>query len=137
MPFNITKSKILHVGTRNQKFDYDLCGTQIESVLSVKDLGVTVESNLKFSKQCKEAAAKANRMLGFIKRNFSFKSKDIVTSGAKRSEVLLRLTLGVSGPARPDPTRPDPTRPDPAVTLFTRRYLRNYKADLNRTFTIL
>ena len=78
MPFNINKSKILHVGTRNQKFDYELCGTQIESVQSVKDLGVTVESNLKFSKQCKEAAAKANRMLGFIKRNFTFKSKDII-----------------------------------------------------------
>ena len=78
MPFNINKSKIIHVGTRNQKFDYELCGTQIESVQSVKDLGVTVESNLKFSKQCKEAAAKANRMLGFIKRNFTFKNKDII-----------------------------------------------------------
>ena len=37
-----------------------------------------MESTLKFSKQCKEAAAKANRLLGFIKRNFSFKSKNII-----------------------------------------------------------
>ena len=78
MPFNINKCQILHVGSRNEKFDYELCGEKLKSAQSIKDLGVTVESNLKFSKQCKEAAGKANRMLGFIKRNFSFKSKDII-----------------------------------------------------------
>ncbi len=45
---------------------------------SVKDLGVTITSNLKFSQQCKEAAGKVNSMLGFIKRIFSFKNKDII-----------------------------------------------------------
>ena len=78
MPFNIDKCQILHVGTRNPKFDYELCGEKLKNSSKVKDLGVTVESNLKFAKQCKDAAAKANRMLGFIKRNFSFKSKEIV-----------------------------------------------------------
>ena len=78
MPFNINKCQILHVGSRNKKFDYDLCDEKLKSAQSVKDLGITVESNLKFSKQCKEAAGKANRMLGFIKRNFTFKSKDII-----------------------------------------------------------
>ncbi len=48
---------------------------KLESVHCVKD---TIASNLKFSQQCKEAAGKANRMLGFIKRNFSFKNKDII-----------------------------------------------------------
>ncbi len=50
-------------------------GTKLESVQCVKDLGVTVESSLKFTKQWKDAAEKANRMLGFINRNFSFKNK--------------------------------------------------------------
>ncbi len=31
--------------------------------------------SLKFSQKCKDAAGKANRMLGFISRNFSFKNK--------------------------------------------------------------
>ncbi len=55
-------------------------GTKLESVQSVKDLGVTVASNLKFSQQCKDAAGKANtcRMLGFINRHFSFKNKDVI-----------------------------------------------------------
>ena len=63
---------------KHQKYDYELCGTKLKSAQSVKDLGVTVESSFKFAKQCKDAAAKANRMLGFIKRNFSFKSKSII-----------------------------------------------------------
>ncbi len=48
---------------------------KLESVQCVKDLGVTIASSLKFSQQCKDAAGKANRMLGFINRNFSFKNK--------------------------------------------------------------
>ncbi len=55
-----------------------MSGEKLESVHCVKDLGVTITSNLKFSQQCKEAAGKANRMLGFIKRNFSFKNKYII-----------------------------------------------------------
>ena len=78
MPFNVNKCHILHVGTRNQKFDYEMNGVKLDSVQCVKDLGVSIASNLKFSRQCKDAAGKANRMLGFINRNFSFKNKDII-----------------------------------------------------------
>ncbi len=53
-------------------------GTKLESVQCVKDLGVPVVSSLKFSKQCKDAAGKANRMLGFVNRNVSFKTKDVI-----------------------------------------------------------
>ncbi len=66
------------LGTRNQKFDYEMNGTKLESVQSVKDLGVTIVSRIKFSQQCKDAAGKPNRMLGFINRNFSFKNKDVI-----------------------------------------------------------
>ncbi len=53
-------------------------GVKLESIHCVKDLGVTITSNLKFSQHRKEAACKANRMLGFINRFFSFKNKDII-----------------------------------------------------------
>ena len=78
MPFNVNKCHILQVGTRNRKFDYEMNGVKLKSIQCVKDLGVTIASNLKFSQQCKDAAGKANRMLGFINRNFSFKNKDII-----------------------------------------------------------
>ncbi len=59
----------------------------LESIPFIKDLGVTIASVLKFSQQCKDAAGKANRMLGFINRNFSFKNEDLILS-------LLSLYLG-------------------------------------------
>ncbi len=55
-------------------------GEKLKSVHCVKDLGVTIASNLKFSQQCKDVAGKANRMLGFIKRYLSFKNEDIANS---------------------------------------------------------
>ncbi len=66
------------MGTRNLKYDYEISDEKLESVHCVKDLGVTISSNLKFSHQSKAAAGKANRKLGFIKKNFSFKDKDII-----------------------------------------------------------
>ncbi len=49
-------------------------GVKLESKQCVKDLGVTIMWNLKFYQHCEEA----NRMLGFMNRNFSFKNKDII-----------------------------------------------------------
>ncbi len=52
-----------------------------------KILVLTITSNLEFSQQCKKAAGKDNRMLGFIKRNFSFKNKDIILSIYNRQHL--------------------------------------------------
>ncbi len=53
-------------------------GIRIKIVHFVKDLGVTVTSNLKFSQQSYESVKKANRMMSLIKRKFSFKNKDVL-----------------------------------------------------------
>ncbi len=63
---------------RHQKCDYEINGVKLESVQCVKDLSVTIASKLKFFQQCKDAAGKANRMLDFINRNFSFKNEDVI-----------------------------------------------------------
>ncbi len=65
---------------KKQKFEYEMNGTKLESVQYVKDLGVKIAFNLKFSQQCKDAAGEAYRMLDFINRNFSFKTKDVILS---------------------------------------------------------
>ncbi len=75
MPFNVHKCQILQVGTRSQKYEYEMNDTKLASVQCVKDLGGTIVSSLKFSQQCKDATGKANRMLGYINRNFSVKIK--------------------------------------------------------------
>ncbi len=78
MSFNVNKCHIQHVGTRSRKFDYELNGIKLDSVQCVKDLGVSITSNLKICQQCKDAAGKAHRMLGFRKSCLSFKMKDII-----------------------------------------------------------
>ncbi len=78
MPFNVNKCHILHVGTRNQKFDYKMNGVKLDSVQCVKHVGISITSNLKFYQQYKDAARKANIVLGFINRIFFFKNKDII-----------------------------------------------------------
>ncbi len=56
IPFNVNKCHILQIGTRNQKFEYEMNGTKFESVQCVKDLGITIPSSFRFSRQCKDAA---------------------------------------------------------------------------------
>ncbi len=63
MTINVNKCHISHVGTRNQ---------------CVKDLGVSIASNLKLSQQSKDVAGNVNRMLAFMNKNISFKTKDII-----------------------------------------------------------
>ncbi len=55
-----------------------MSGVKLESVRFVKDLGVTMASNLKFFLYYKKVACEANRMLGFINRKFSFQYKAII-----------------------------------------------------------
>ncbi len=78
IPFNVNKCHILQVRTRNQKTDYKVNGTKLESVHCVKDLGVKIACNLISSQQCTDPAGKTNRMLSFINRSFSFKTKDVI-----------------------------------------------------------
>ncbi len=60
MLFKVNKCHIVQVGTRNQKFDYEMNSIKIESTQCVNHLGVTIVSSIKFSQQCKDAASKVN-----------------------------------------------------------------------------
>ena len=53
-------------------------GSTLNSVSQEKDLGVIITGDLKPSRQCATAAARANGVLGLIKRNFSCFRKEIV-----------------------------------------------------------
>ncbi len=78
MPFNVDKFQVLQVGTRNKKFSYKMRGVILKTIQCVKDLGVKIALNLKFSQQCINTANIVNRMLGFIKRNFLLKTEVIL-----------------------------------------------------------
>ena len=72
LPLNIKKCKILHLGSKNQKEKYVLEGNVIQETEQEKDLGLTIDKDMKFHSQCTMAIKKANRMLGVIKKSFDF-----------------------------------------------------------------
>ena len=70
LPFNETKCKCLHLGRANQRNNYTMNDHTLESVTEEKDLGVIIDSSLKFHKHTAIARKKANSILGIIKKTF-------------------------------------------------------------------
>ena len=56
---------------KHQQHIYYLSGATIQPVLSVRDLGVTIDHDLKFHKYTSLVTNKANRILRLIKRSFA------------------------------------------------------------------
>ena len=79
MLFNLNKCKVLHVGRNNPNVQYVMDGTPLENVTEEKDLGITVTESFKPGKQCGIAAAKANRILGIIKKTFISRDSSVIT----------------------------------------------------------
>ena len=75
MLFNADKCTVMHMGRSNLKFDYRLGNNVLKNCKQERDLGVIISCNGKQSEQCNVAVKKANAILGMIKRNIEFKSK--------------------------------------------------------------
>jgi ribonucleases P/MRP protein subunit RPP40 len=72
------KCVIMHVGRSNSQFDYKLGDKLLKTTVKEKDLGVMVDSNMKFSEQCNSAIRNANSTLGLIRRTIKNKNKNII-----------------------------------------------------------
>ena len=78
MLFNAIKCKVLHIGNLNHHFKYSMLDCQLSEVEEERDLGVIISSDIKSAKQYQLSCAKANRMLGMIKRNIYYKSRKVM-----------------------------------------------------------
>ena len=63
MLFNIGKCKYLHTGPGTTGKNYEMEGTILSKTGKEKDLGVTMNANMKVSEQCRIAASKGTRFL--------------------------------------------------------------------------
>ena len=70
MPFNDSKCSSLHIGSRNPCQTYNMRGNALCQSGCEKDLGIQVDSALKFREQAASAASKANQMLALVRRSF-------------------------------------------------------------------
>ena len=61
MLFNVWKCKCLHTWPGNTGMNYEMGGTILSKTGKEKDLGVTMNANMKVSEQCRIAASKGNQ----------------------------------------------------------------------------
>ena len=73
---NINKCKVLHIGSSNSKFDYEIESRPLIKSNHEKDLGIYIQSNLKWDLQVRNCTAKANRTLGLIRKSFKYLNRD-------------------------------------------------------------
>ena len=76
--FNVTKCKVLHIGSNQHNRVYRLGSDCITSSTVEKDLGILVDNKLKFHEQCSAVVAKANRLLGVIRRSFDCTNAEMI-----------------------------------------------------------
>ena len=58
---------------------YEMGGTILSKTVKEKDLGVTMNANMKVSEQCIcIAASRGNQVLGMIRRNITYKEKSLI-----------------------------------------------------------
>ena len=58
--------------------NYEMGGTILSKTVKEKDLGVTMNANMKVSEQCRIAASEGNKVLGMIGRNITYKEKSLI-----------------------------------------------------------
>ena len=101
MSFHPDKCKIMNVTRKHTptRTDYDIRGQKLEIVPSAPYLGVTIDNKLTWTEHIDKMCKKANRTLGFLKRNLKTKNKDI-KKGAYSSLVrpLLEYSCTVWDP---------------------------------------
>ncbi len=75
--FNPIKCSVLPVGSRNiDRYPYNLGGTNLNYTDSEKDIGVIIHKSLSFEEHMSTQVNKANRILGLIRRTFTYLDKD-------------------------------------------------------------
>ncbi len=100
MSFNPTKCSIMEISLKNKPphTDYNFCGQVLHQASSHPYLGIQLDSKLSWNEDVSSTVKKANRTLGFIKRNLWFCPKEvkgnrIYNTGASCPELCI-LCLG-------------------------------------------
>ena len=82
MELHPEKCEVLRVGCKHSviKYEYKLLGKVLATADSVKYLGVTINSDLRWNKHIDNITSKTNRTLSFLKRNLRISSTTVKTS---------------------------------------------------------
>ena len=78
------RGKRLHIGRSKAKHQYHMNSmsdlqTPLGETELEKDLGVWKDNNLAFTQHCEKQTTKTNRIIGMIRRSYSFIDEDSIT----------------------------------------------------------
>ena len=76
--FNVDKCSVMHIGHNNIQSNYNMSNQQLPTTDQQWDLGIFIMKDLKWQKQTEKSCKVANRVLGFIARNFRYKDKEMI-----------------------------------------------------------
>ena len=85
MEFHPDKCEVININHKKTtiKSDYVLHGHTLKSVDAAKYLGVTITKDLKWNTHIENAKTKANRVLGFLRRNLKINSEELKSKAYK------------------------------------------------------
>ena len=95
LKFHPNKCKVIKVGPNIHEYAYSLDGNILENLEHEKDIGVTVDKDLKFDVHMQDKISKANRVMGLIRRSFSYINCDVFN---KLYKALVRPHLEYANP---------------------------------------
>lgn len=92
MEFHPAKCNVLRITRKKSKtsFPYTLHGQVLEEVASAKYLGITISDDMTWNKHTDNMISKANKKLGFLKRNLKVKDTNLKETAYK---AIVRPTL--------------------------------------------
>ena len=105
------------------KASYTLEGTVLENVENIKYLGITITNDLRWNTHVSNICTKANRALGFLRRNLSACPQDAKESACKDWCTQSWCMVVQFGPASP--------HPQPQVYFFKMNLRRYRKGQLD------
>ena len=77
MAFNAKKCKVMHIGSKNPRYKYEMEGEELAVTEEERDIGVTISSSLKPNAHCSKAARTAQAVLGQITRAFHYRDRHV------------------------------------------------------------
>ena len=88
MLFNFGKCKCLHIGPGNASMNYEMGGTILSKTGKEKDLGVTMNANMKSQKNAELQRLRVTRFLELILRNITYKDKSLLVPLYKATKLI-------------------------------------------------
>ena len=68
----------MHICHYNIQHKYTIANQPLTATEEQRDLGITITEDLKWQKHTEKSCKAANRVLGFIARNFNYKSTELM-----------------------------------------------------------